>query len=87
MIAQPTLVEVVKKWQPEDSYLWKIYEKMEVNPKPNFTLQNGDLEFRGYFYIPIISEIKRQVLEESHNTKFTMHPGGMKMYRDLRETI
>ena len=45
MIAQPTLIEVVKQLQQKDPYLWKIYEEMEVNPKPDFTLQNGAIEF------------------------------------------
>ena len=38
MIAKPTLIELVKQQQPEDPYLWKIYEEMEVNTKPDFTL-------------------------------------------------
>ncbi|GFY95411.1 hypothetical protein Acr_10g0007960 [Actinidia rufa] len=38
MIAQPTLIEVVKQRYLEDPYLWKIYEEMEVNLKPDFTL-------------------------------------------------
>ena len=34
-----------------------------------------------------IPENKRQVLEKAHNTKFTIHLGGTKIYRDLRETF
>ena len=37
MIAQSALIEVVKQLQLEELYLWKIYEEMEVNPKPDFT--------------------------------------------------
>ena len=80
IIAQPTLIEVVKQRQPEDPYLWKVYEEMGVNPKPGFTLQNEALEFQGRLCVLDIPEIKRQVLEEAHSTKFTMHPGGTKMY-------
>ena len=87
MIAQPTLMEVVKLRQPEDPYLWKIYEEMIENPKPDFTLQDGALKFQGRLCVPDIPEIRRQVLEEAHSTKFTMHPGGTKMYKDLKETF
>ena len=45
MIAQSALIEVIKQQQPEDPYLWKIYEEMEVNLKPDFTLQDGALKF------------------------------------------
>ena len=87
MIAQPTLIEIVKQRQPEDPYLWKVYEEMLVNSKPDFTLQDGALKFQGRLCVPNISEVKRQVLEETHNTKFTIHPRGTKMYRDLKETF
>ncbi|GFS33112.1 hypothetical protein Acr_00g0026380 [Actinidia rufa] len=85
MIAQPILIETVKRRQPEDPYLWKVYEEMLVNSKPYFTLQDRALRFQGRLCVPNIPEVKRQVLEETHNTKFTMHPGGTKMYRDLKE--
>ena len=38
MIAQSVLIEVMRQQQLEDPYLWKIYEEMEVNLKPDFTL-------------------------------------------------
>ncbi|GFY97645.1 hypothetical protein Acr_12g0001860 [Actinidia rufa] len=85
MIAQPTLIEIVKQRQPEDPYLWKVYEEMLVNPKPDFTLQDKALRFQSRLCVPNIPKVKRQVLEEAHNTKFTMHPRGTKMYRDLKE--
>ena len=85
MITQPALIEVIKQRQPKDPYLWKIYKKMKVNSKPNFTLQDGALKFQDRLCVPNILEVKRQVLEEAHNTKFTMHPGGTKMYRDLKK--
>ena len=87
MIAEPTLIEIIKQRQPEDPYLWKTYEELGTNPKPNFTLQNGALRFRSRLCVPEIPEIRRQVLEEAHNSKFTVHPGGTKMYRDLKETF
>ncbi|GFS35910.1 hypothetical protein Acr_00g0042620 [Actinidia rufa] len=46
MIAQPTLIEIVKQRQPEDPDLWKVYEEMLVNPKPDFTLQDRALRFQ-----------------------------------------
>ena len=87
MITQLALIEVIKQRQPEDPHLWKIYEKMEINPKPDFTLRNGVLEFWDCLCVPNIPEINRQVLEEAHNTRFTIHLGGTKIYQDLNETF
>ena len=85
LIAQPMLIKIVKHRQSKDPYLWKIYEEMMVNPKPDFALQNGALKFQNLLCVPNIPQIRRQVLEEAHNTKFTMHPRETKMYRDLRK--
>ena len=30
-------------------------------------------------------QIKKEILKEAHNTKFSIHPGGTKMYRDLKQ--
>ena len=65
MIAQPTLIEVVKQRQSKDPYLWKIYEELGTNPKPDFTLQNGALKFRDRICVPEIPEIRRQVSIQS----------------------
>lgn len=67
--------------------MWKIYEEMRMNSKLNFTLQDGALKFRDRLCVPDIPKIKRQVLEEAHNIRFTVHPGGTKMYQDLKETF
>ena len=58
-----------------------------MNPKPDFTLQNEALEFRDHLCVSNKPDIKRQVLEEAHNTKFTIYSIGMKMYQDLKETF
>jgi len=29
-------------------------------------------------------EIRRQILEEAYNSRYSVHPGGTKMYRDVR---
>ena len=55
MIAQLTLIEIVKQWQPKDMYLWKVYEEMLVNPKLDFTLQDEALKFQGRLCVPNIS--------------------------------
>ena len=31
-----------------------------------------------------VQELKKKLIYETHNTLFTMHPGGNKMYQDLK---
>ena len=36
-------------------------------------------------YVPNEVELRREILKEAHYSAYTIHPGGTKMYRILRE--
>ena len=44
----------------------------------------GILKFRDRIVVPQDEVIKRDILEEAHRSKYTVHPGSNKMYQDLR---
>ena len=44
----------------------------------------GSLHFQHRLCVPYDKELKQKFLFEAHNTVFTMHPGGNKMYQDLK---
>ena len=37
--------------------------------------------------VPVIEELKKKILDEGHNTPHSVHPGGNKLYKDLRQTF
>ena len=45
---------------------------------------NGSLRYRGQVVVPQLTDLREEILRESHCSRFTVHPGGMKMYQDLR---
>ena len=45
----------------------------------------GSLYFHNRLCVPDDKELKQKLLFEDHNTVFTMHPGGNKMYQDLKQ--
>ena len=45
----------------------------------------GVLRFRGRICIPNDVDLKRMILEESHRSSLSIHPGATKMYQDLRK--
>ena len=45
---------------------------------------NGSLQYRGQVWVPKLTDIREEILREFHCSRFAVHPGGMKMYRDLR---
>jgi hypothetical protein len=47
--------------------------------------QEGVLWYNGRLCVPNIDELKQLILKEAHDTPYSIHPGGMKMYQDLKE--
>jgi hypothetical protein len=47
--------------------------------------KQGVLRFRGRICIPDNDEIKKLILEESHRSSLSIHPGATKMYHDLKK--
>ena len=44
---------------------------------------DGSLRYRGRVVVPQLIELREEILREFHCSRFAMHPGGTKMYRDL----
>ena len=54
--------------------------------KTNFSIkEDGSLYFRNRLCVTTDNELKKKLLYEAHNTVFTMHSGGNKMYQDLKQ--
>ncbi|KAK5840616.1 hypothetical protein PVK06_009519 [Gossypium arboreum] len=52
----------------------------------NFSIdEHGCLRFRNRICVPNDSKLKELILQEAHDSPFALHPGGTKMYQDLRE--
>ena len=47
--------------------------------------KEGLLRFDSRIWIPNVQELKREILQEAHSSRYSVHPGSTKMYRDLKE--
>ena len=47
----------------------------------------GILWFEGRLVVPKNHELLKQILDEAHLSKFSIHPGSTKMYQDLRKNF
>ena len=53
--------------------------------KTYFSVKEAEsLYFQNRLCVPYDKELKKKFLSEAHNTIYTMHYGGNKMYRDLK---
>ena len=46
---------------------------------------NGVQKYQGRLYIPKVDGLQERILEEAHSSRYSIHPGFTKTYRDLRE--
>jgi hypothetical protein len=47
----------------------------------------GILWFNGCIVVPKDHQLRKQILEKAHLSKFSLHPGSTKMYQDLRQNF
>ena len=45
---------------------------------------DGTLRYRGRVVVPLLTDLREEILREFHCSRFSVHPGGTKMYQDLR---
>ena len=84
--AQPVLRQMIIDAQKNDEELQKKLQMVRNGDKTKFLeKEDGSLYFQNRLCVPDDKELKKKLLYEAHNTLFTMHPGGNKMYQDLKQ--
>ena len=62
--------------------LWILFVMLQ-----NTNNHKGILWFEDRLVIPKSHELQKQILDEAHLSKFSIHPGSTKMYQDLRQNF
>ena len=84
--AQPVLKQMIIDAQKNDEELQKKLQMVRDGDKTKFLEKEaGSLYFQHRLCVPNDKELKQKLLFEAHNAVFTMHPGGNKMYQDLKQ--
>ena len=76
----------VKEKQESDPILLDLKGAVN-NQRVEVFSQGGDgvLLYQGRLCVPDVGELRKHILAEAHNSRYSMHLGATKMYRDLRE--
>ena len=83
---QPDLIGKIKSSQKDDLELVAIMDKVRKVDKYDFALIDDDtLKFKNRLCNPYVGGLRRERLKDFHNFRFTVHPGGMKMYSDMKQ--
>ncbi|XP_060210737.1 uncharacterized protein LOC132637700 [Lycium barbarum] len=79
------LAAVIKEKKFEDARLCKICDKvLSGEVKETMIDSEGILRIKGRICVPCVDDLIRTILEESHSSRYSIHPGATKMYHDLR---
>jgi hypothetical protein len=85
MEVDSTLSQDIRKGQKEDEMLQEIMRNIAEGKSPGFTEdEQGVLWHKRRICVPDDKEIKNLILREAHNSAYSIHPRGNKMYQDLK---
>jgi hypothetical protein len=80
-----TLSQDIQKGQLTNEKIQEIKWNIKEGKSPGFTEgDQGVLWYKGRIRVPDIMEIKNLILQEAHDSACSIHPGGNKMYQDLK---
>jgi hypothetical protein len=82
-----SLLQEIQKGQLEDDKIQEIKCNIKKEKLPGFLEDDeGVLWYKGRICVPNIKELKDKILHEAHESAYSIHPGGNKMYHDLKAT-
>jgi hypothetical protein len=81
------LLQEIWKGQVEGEKIQEIKRNIKEEKSPSF-LEDGEgvLWYKGRICVPNDKELKYKILYEVHESTYSIHPGGNKMYLDLKAT-
>ena len=86
LIATPSLLSTVIESQGQDAEIVSIRDRLQsgMGDKGWTVHSDGSLWYRGQVVVPHSTDMREEILKEFHCSRFAVHPGGIKMYQDLR---
>ncbi|KAL8089340.1 hypothetical protein AgCh_038959 [Apium graveolens] len=84
MTFQPELLEKIRCCQNEVMSQDDDLTGEEITTQKD---NEGILCFASRIWIPNVVELKEEIMRDAHNSKYSIHPGSTKMYRDLKENF
>jgi hypothetical protein len=83
---ESTIKDQIVSAQRKNSGIAHIKEKVRTGQQTDFSIDDTDmLWFKNRLVVPKVPELRQLILDEAHNTRFSIHPGSNKMYQDLKQ--
>jgi hypothetical protein len=80
-------LQEIQKGQVEEEKIQEIKRNIKEEKSPSFLKdEEGVLWYKRRICVPSIKELKNKILHEAHESAYSIHPRGNKMYYDLKAT-
>jgi hypothetical protein len=80
-----SLLQEIHKGQEEDEKIQEIKRNIKEEKSPGFSEDDqGVLWYKGRICVPNIKELKDKIHRKAHESAYSIHLGGNKMYHDLK---
>jgi hypothetical protein len=81
------LLQEIWRGQLEDEKIQEIKRNIKEEKSPDFLEDDeGMLWYKGKICVPNVKELEDKIVHEAHESAYSIHPGGNKMYHDLKAT-
>jgi hypothetical protein len=82
-----SLLQEIQRGQLEDETVQEIKHNIKEEKSPGFSEDDdGVLWYKGRICVPNVKELKDKIIHEAHESAYSIHPRGNKMYHDLKAT-
>jgi hypothetical protein len=85
MVVCLNLLQEIQKGHVEDEKIQEIKHNIKEEKLPGFLEdKEGVLWYKRRICVHNVKELKDKILREAHESTYSIHPGGNKMYHDLK---
>jgi hypothetical protein len=85
MEVDSTLEQDIRKGQLEDTKIQEIKEQIKEEKALGFSVDEQEmLWYKKRLCVPEVKEIRELILHKAHDSAYSIHPGSIKMYHDLK---
>ena len=86
LVVQPTLMDRICKAQEGDKDIEEIKANLRAGKAKGFLEdEQGTLWFEKRVCVAKDPDLRKLILQEAHETPYSIHPGNTKMYMDVKE--
>ena len=85
LVAMPPLLSRMIESQEQDVEIASIRDRVQSSTGDEGWVihTDGSLQYRGRVVVPQLTDLRKEILKEFHSSRFSVHPDGTKMYRNL----